>query len=514
MKSPLEDMPVIVGIGEAIEPLTSPLDNPSSPQALIARAAAAALQDALPQADLAPFIDVLIAVRTFADSTAHWPTPFGSSSNLPRSIAERIGTAPKRAVYTEVGGDVPQRYVNECCEKLARGDASMILIAGGEAIANTKAAAKAGLALDWAEHPKGGLENRGLGIDGLIAPEAIRHQLFSAPLGYALCEIARRARQGDSPDAYADAMAELLVPLSQVAAGNHKAMFPQAFTAQEIKTPTATNAYTAYPYTRAMVAKDAVNQAAALLLTTRSKALALGVAEEKMTYLHAYVALNDKSLLEREDLSRSMALETAYEYLMKRVGSNSSKLKYLDIYSCFPIVLSEAKAALDIGQASDMPLTQTGGLPFFGGPGNNYSMHAIASVVRRLRHDTASLGLVHANGGYMDKHAIGIYGCEPGWQVCDSGPAQRALDDKAAQELEPHPRGEATIETYAVQFARGQPSYAVVVGRLKQSGRRFIANNCEDDQDILQRLMASDLVGADILVSSLEAGNRVRLVDA
>ncbi|MEM8562296.1 MAG: acetyl-CoA acetyltransferase, partial [Pseudomonadota bacterium] len=371
MKSSLEAMPVIVGIGEALEPLSSPLGKPSSPQALIARAAAAALHDALPQADLAPFIDELIAVRTFADSTAHWPTPFGSSSNLPRSIAERIGAAPKQAVYTEVGGDVPQRYVNECCEKLARGDVSMILIAGGEAIANTKAATKAGLALDWAEHPEGSLDNRGLGIDDLITPEAIRHQLFSAPLGYALCEIARRARLGDSPEAYAYAMAELLAPLSRVAAGNPKAMFPQAFTAQEIKTPTITNAYTAYPYTRAMVAKDAVNQAAALLLTTRSKALTLGVAEEKMTYLHAYVALKDKSLLYREDLSRSAALEAAYAYLMKRIGGNAAKLKYLDIYSCFPIVISEAKTALGLEQASDTPLTQTGGLPFFGGPGNN-----------------------------------------------------------------------------------------------------------------------------------------------
>ena len=31
------------------------------------------------------------------------------------------------------------------------------------------------------------------------------------------------------------------------------------------------------------------------------------------------------------------------------------------------------------------PLTVTGGLPYHGGPGNNYSTHAIARMVERLR---------------------------------------------------------------------------------------------------------------------------------
>ena len=52
-----------------------------------------------------------------------------------------------------------------------------------------------------------------------------------------------------------------------------------------------------------------------------------------------------------------------------------------DLYSCFPFpvfVICEA-----LGLAADDPrgLTLTGGLPYFGGPGNSYSLHGIAETV-------------------------------------------------------------------------------------------------------------------------------------
>jgi len=36
---------------------------------------------------------------------------------------------------------------------------------------------------------------------------------------------------------------------------------------------------------------------------------------------------------------------------------------------------------IGISQDDPRPLTLTGGLPYFGGPGNNYSMHAIVSGI-------------------------------------------------------------------------------------------------------------------------------------
>ena len=75
-------------------------------------------------------------------------------------------------------------------------------------------------------------------------------------------------------------------------------------------------------------------------------------------------------------------------------------------------------------------LTVTGGLPYFGGPGNNYSLHAIATMVERLR-ERGGTGLVSAMGWYATKHAVGIYGAAPpaeGWRRGDTAEAQRAID--------------------------------------------------------------------------------------
>ena len=54
-----------------------------------------------------------------------------------------------------------------------------------------------------------------------------------------------------------------------------------------------------------------------------------------------------------------------------------------------------------------------GRLPFFGGAGNNYSMHAIAETVQRARRDPGTYGLVGANGGIVSKYSAGVYSTTP-----------------------------------------------------------------------------------------------------
>ena len=65
----------------------------------------------------------------------------------------------------------------------------------------------------------------------------------------------------------------------------------------------------------------------------------------------------------------------------------------------------------EIGLAEDDPrgLTVTGGLPYFGGPGNNYVTHSISEMLRRLRARPGAFGLVTANGNYVTKHSFGVY---------------------------------------------------------------------------------------------------------
>lgn len=144
---------------------------------------------------------------------------------------------------------------------------------------------------------------------------------------------------------------------------------------------------------------------------------------------------------------------------------------------------------------SPKPLTLLGGLTSFGGAGNNYSMHAITEMTRRLRsrEGGARNGLVLANGGFLSyQHALCL----------SSGPRRGGLpypDSRgssggvvgAPAPVEPFAQGEAVVETYTVQFDReGSPEMAFIVGRLTDSNYRFVANH--GDIRTLQEL-ASDV---------------------
>ena len=97
--------PILVGVAEVVEPLKDDLTLASSAQALAGSAAELALQEALTVDRLAPEIDVVVASRTFPDSTTRWPMPFGKTNNLPRSIAQRVNANPQHAIYPMMGGD-------------------------------------------------------------------------------------------------------------------------------------------------------------------------------------------------------------------------------------------------------------------------------------------------------------------------------------------------------------------------------------------------------------------------
>ena len=68
------------------------------------------------------------------------------------------------------------------------------------------------------------------------------------------------------------------------------------------------------------------------------------------------------------------------------------------------------------------------------------------------------------------------------------------------------PVGEATVETYTVMHGRGGPEFAVVFGRLNDTGQRFIAN-LPDDPARLWELQNHDSLGRPGRVSASEGRN-------
>jgi acetyl-CoA C-acetyltransferase len=178
-----------------------------------------------------------------------------------------------------------------------------------------------------------------------------------------------------------------------------------------------------------------------------------------------------------------------------------------DFYSCFPIAVFAA--AIDgLGLSPDDPrrLTVTGGLPYFGGPGNNYSMHAIAEMSQQLRARPGAFGLIGVNGGAMSKYgALVISTTAAPWKPCRHDEIQVEVNAQPLPVVAYTPEGCGTILTYTVNYKSGAPVQAIVFGAL-DNGERFIANNA--DADTLANMVAEDPLGRTLYVASTPEGNR------
>lgn len=503
--------PVIVGVGQASERITDPDYRGLSPVELATEAARAALEDTgVAVESVAAVIDTVGAVRQFENSTPHASARLGRSNNFPRSVADRLGAKPARAILETIGGQTPQHLVTEMCRTIAGGDSHAALMFGAEAISTIQHLAGSDNPPDFSEEVAGDLEDRGYGLRGLVSVFRAGHGLTDAPSQYALFENARRYRLKLGRDEYANDMAQLFEPFTEVAAANPHAAAPTRRSAAELATATERNRPIADPYTALLVAREKVNQGAAILVMSLGAARRLGIAEDRLVFLHGHADLKERDIMDREDLSRSPAAVMAVRHAIDMAGVTVDDVATFDLYSCFPIAVSNIADGLGLGHDDPRGLTVTGGLPFFGGAGNNYSMHAIAETVQRCRARRGDLGLVEANGGALSKHSVGVYGTDPTpWREDGSADLQAEIESWPAVPVNDHPEGWATVETWTVKHSKNGKRTAIVVGRLEITDERFLAMGLEDDDEILDLLTGEHPAGQRIYVRALPIGNRV-----
>jgi acetyl-CoA C-acetyltransferase len=501
--------PVIVGVGQYTDRLDSPQYRGFSSVELAVEAASRACRDALDDASVVAQIDGIGALRTFEDSIPRYSTPFGKSDNFPHSIARRLGATPRTAVWAKVGGDTPQTLVSEFCERVAAGSLRVALVVGSEAISTSKHMMANGLTADWAESIDAPVDDRGLGLEELSTPYTRQHGLVQASTSYAIFEHARRARLGLSRENYAREMGRLFAPFSAVAATNPYSTAPVAYTPEALVSVSERNRMIADPYTRLLVARDQVNQAAAVLIASEEAAEQLGIERSKWVYLHGYSCAKERDIMSRQDLGASPAARLACREALGAARVGIDDIAFFDLYSCFPIAVFNVCDGLGLSPQDPRGLTVTGGLPYFGGPGNSYSTHAIASLVERLRERPDTFGLVGANGGHMSKYAVGVYSTRRSeFTPCNSAGLQAQVDSWPAPSIAPEADGSARIESYTVVHGKSGPSHAVVVGRLDGAGELFLANTHDEDDRTLQAMIEDDPLGATIHVRSFEYGNR------
>ncbi|MDB4076729.1 enoyl-CoA hydratase-related protein [Porticoccaceae bacterium] len=482
-------MPIIVGVGQVVDHWDgADLNQAPSPTGLIVESIKRAQADA-GVANLKDKIDTLAVIRAFTDSLRTPFDPFGKAKNFPAAVIEAAAINPRKIIYSTAGGEQPQSLVNELSENIARGDIRLAMITGGEAIAALKTALKHSVTLDWSSDADADIEDRGAKTDFISAYEMV-NGMGLPPQTYAAMEEALRARLGMSKTEYQGYMAGICAGLAKTAEQNPFAQFPHAMSAEFLAEASKENYPICDPYLKWNIAQDAVNQASTLMLTSVGYAKELGINPDKWIYLHGYATLTEKLVSERPDLSKSKALELALSGAINSAGLVAADIAYRDIYSCFPIVVHLAAEVLGLDPVHDQ-MTQTGGLPFFGGAGNNYSTHGIATVVERLRQDRDAYGLVLANGGFISKQSAGVYSARvPGTWVDHCSAALQAEVQAQPEYSLLNEDCTGVIEACTVRHDRHGIGHAYLLARNAQG--RVMATVPADHRATMQALHRFD----------------------
>jgi acetyl-CoA C-acetyltransferase len=506
-----DNMPVLVGAGQFTSRL--PAAEAPTPLAMIIEAARRAAADTgVDASGLLARIDTIANTRLAIDSTDAGGGMFGRYRNLPADVAAAVGARIHTGYYCGAGGDTPQMLVNEMAERIAHGKSDIVLLAGSENLATLLGAIKVGARPDWNGHADGEPL-----LIGTLKPGCNEHERqygFFLPINtYPLFENALRAQAGRGIAEHQQFLGELFAPFSAVAARNAHSWFPTARSAAEISTVTPQNRMIGFPYTKYMNAVIQVDMSAAVLMMSAGTARKLGIERSRWVFLNGCAQASDHwHLSERRDYTSSPALRRCGEEALRMAGSRIEDMTFFDIYSCFPSAVQIACAELGIATGDARGLTLTGGLPYFGGPGNNYVMHSIAEMMNALRARPGAQGLLNANGWHVTKHAVGIYSTEPRherWQRAEPERYQRELDALPKPAFSERANGAAVIETYTVAHGAAGPSQGIVIGRL-EDGTRFLANT-PADVPMLQELMRVEGVGRRGVVSHENGRNIFRL---
>ncbi len=469
--------PVIIGVGEASRKTVA--GEWPSPRELAGAAIRQALADTGQAEAVAAAIDTIAAIRTFEDSGVSMDT--GSPDNVPGAFGAAGGIRADRLIYADVGGQSPQAMVNELAGDIRRGETQVAIIAAAEANGTAKRARKAGVELDWKLPSDTPFDNR-LSSFPILSRTEIRHGIISMPLAYSLLENARRLNLQISREDYLVRMAELGAAMSAKSLTREHAQFARHFTTSDLVREHEGNYPLTDIYRKWHVAQDAVDLGGAIIMTSAGKARELGVADDRMVYLAGAAETKEPPYSERADLVNPLALDNALHAALDQAGFAPTDLGPVDIYSCFPVAVFAAVDTLGDPARSLGDYTLTGGLNFFGGPGNGYTMYSLAAMVEALRRDGSKPALVTANGGVMSKQAVGVYTAHQPPRPW-AGDVIKGYQPKSV-ELDDVPQGKGRVLTYARPVNKGVIGDATLILEMENGARALAVLEAAPDIDL------------------------------
>ena len=407
-------------------------------------------------------------------------------------LADKVGAANARTALSTNGGNTPQSYVNHLAGRIAAGDLSSAMVVGAEVIWSRRRLRRADLPRPYTPNAEGAVPDEVFGVDVSMQTDFEKSRGMEMPINfYPLFESAIRHARGETLDEHRDRISTLWQSFNEQAVANDYAWSRTPMTADEIRSPSAGNRMVGFPYTKAMNSNWDLDQAAALLLCSVEFAETHGVSRDRWVFpLAGADAYDTPSVSNRRDLHSSPAITECGRALFDMAGIGPDDVHHVDLYSCFPSAVQVGAESLGFGL--DRQLTQTGGLTFAGGPLNNYVTHSIATMVDTLRSDAGSVGLVSANGGYLTKHALGLYSTEPaesGWQGAN---VQETVEAVPSTPLAQDHAGAVTVEAYTVMHDADGPTVGLCALRTDEGARTW---GQVTDMAAAEQMMVTETIG-------------------
>lgn len=471
MRSP-NCTPVLVGIGTATRREEN-FEDALEPMDLMLEAVTNAGRDSGSSA-------ILSGAQYIAVPRGRW-----AYRNPAGEIATTIGADAPTTVLAGVGV-LQQTLIGKACARIASGESHTTLVAGADAgyrILRARVAGQRASERDQESEP-----------DIRMTPrEELRHPVekragLVMPVGlYAIMESAYRAKHGWSVDDHRDRIAELLARCGRVAASNPNAWNRAPIDSKRIRDMGDRNPMQAFPYTRSHCSTWNVDQAAALLFCSAARAEELQIPRDRWIFPVASTESNHMvAVSARADLASCSGAAITGQAALDAGGLTTAEVDLVELYSCFPLAIETYADALGLPLTRD--LTVTGGMPFAGGPYNNYVFQATCRAAELLRQGKGGTALVSSVSGILTKQAFGLLSVDPGPNgFLHADLSATVASEMATREVVETYSGAATVAGYTVLHGRGEKPRGLLLVDTPEGRRALVTTDVSLVMEAMQR---------------------------
>ena len=408
-------------------------------------------------------------------------------------IAERNNIQSAVTSVTKIGV-LQQNLINSACHDITQGKIRASLIVGGEARYKKILALK---------ENKEFIETKlNINPDFYVkAADELQTKEEQDELGlmavgyYAILETAYRKKNGLSLQEHKDKISNMYAEFSKVAANNPDGWIDSMKSAKDIKQVSKENPLQAFPYNKLHCSSWNVNQASAMILCSEDLADKLDIPRNKRVYPLVSSETNHMiAPIQRPKLSEPTGLDLAASFIKNICDEHKIQPNIYDLYSCFPVAVQMFADSLNLG--SEDVKTVTGGMPFAGGPLNNYMIHSTVKMVSEIRNNHSNIGLVTGVSGMMTKQAFALWAKEPLIQFISKDVTEEAALIEHPVEMSTQTNGMAIVLGYTIFKDANKDMKVVIYGEDSQNKRKVLISK---DKEIIKSMGEEEWVGKQIV---------------